>query len=50
MTPVAPDKPLMFGFNPTNQKPKQKSQQTTFLGADAKPEANQLGQKTLLGM
>lgn len=35
--------------NPTGGKPKRKSAQPTFLGADASPDATQVGQKTLIG-
>lgn len=34
---------------PIGQKPKAKSQTTTFLGGDSTPSTSQMGAKTLLG-
>jgi hypothetical protein len=47
---ITPPKPPMVGESiKPGQRPKQKSMQTTFLGADTAPTAPQLGAKTLLG-
>jgi hypothetical protein len=52
-TPAAPPPPPMFSANAPRQKPRPKSMQTTFLGAEAGAPAGanptNTGQKTLLG-
>lgn len=42
-------KPLPPILQPTGSQPKKKSATPSFLGDETRPEANQLGQKTLLG-
>ena len=47
--PDAPPPPPMFGERQAGKKQRPKSQQPTFLGSEAIPQASQLGSKTLLG-
>lgn len=47
--PTAPAPPILAA-GPQGQKPKRKSMQTTFLGAQDTPEPGSSPGKTLLGM
>lgn len=47
--PQAPAAPPVFGQSTVGQKPKPKSSQSTFLGADLFANPSNTGQKTLLG-
>lgn len=47
--PTAPTPPPVFGSNPQGSKPKAKSMQTTFLGADATANTPGSTGKSLLG-
>lgn len=46
---AAPPPPPMFGAQPSQKKPQQKSMQPSFLGNGVVPTGQQLGTKTLLG-